>query len=164
LEVEHTKHGECTSLDPVVVLAYAYSFFGIEPYAKVRWSPLAISIDTAMLLANHYSSLVGFKIQDPNAMNPWDRLPLKKMQSVNMIIPTCLLATKETKESFQTFQTFFEHTLALGKMILILICCSKMDTSHLNLLLIVICPWHSRVLWARVAIQRIHTMAVTCAL
>jgi hypothetical protein len=77
--------------------------------------PLAISIDTAMLSANHYGSLAGFKIQDPNATNPWDGLPLKKMQSVDMIIPTCLLAAKETKESFQMFQPFFEQTLALGK-------------------------------------------------
>jgi hypothetical protein len=115
LKVEHMEHGECISLDPMVVIAYAYSSFGIEPLAKECRSPLAISIDTAMLSANHYGSLAGFKIQDPNATNPWDGLPLKKMQSVDMIIPTCLLAAKETKESFQMFQPFFEQTLALGK-------------------------------------------------
>jgi hypothetical protein len=65
LEVEYMKHRECISLDPVWVLAYAFSSFGIEPYARECRSPLAISIDTAMLSANHYSSLVGFKIQDP---------------------------------------------------------------------------------------------------
>ena len=54
LDVEHTKHGEWVSLDLVVVVAYAYSLFGIELHAKVCWSPLAISIDTAMLSVNHY--------------------------------------------------------------------------------------------------------------
>jgi hypothetical protein len=115
LKVEHTPHGECVSLDPVEVIAYAYSSFGIEPFAKECRSPLAVSIDTAMLSANHYGSLAGFKIQDPNATNPWDGLPLKKMQSVDTIIPTRLLAAKETKESFKTFQPFFEQTMALGE-------------------------------------------------
>jgi hypothetical protein len=37
------------------------------------------------------------------------------MQSVDTIIPTCLLASRETKKSFQTFKPFFEIALALGK-------------------------------------------------
>jgi alpha-galactosidase len=65
-----------------------------------------------MLSANHYGSLVGFNIQDPNATNPWNGgLPLKKMQSVDMIIPTCLLAAKETKELFQKYQYYVRSAI-----------------------------------------------------
>jgi hypothetical protein len=48
-------------------------------------------------------------------MNPSNGLPLKKMQSVDTIISTCLLAAREIKESFQTFQPFFKKLLASGE-------------------------------------------------
>ena len=97
LKVEHTQHGECISLDPVAVIAYTYSSFGKELLAKECQSALAISIDMAMLLANHYGSLVGFKIQDPHATNPWEGLPLKRCRVLTQSFQLAYLLQKRPR-------------------------------------------------------------------